>query len=108
MRDDDMTEPYEYLVVEKSARIALITLQRPEKLNALNAGTITELDRAMRNAAADSDIGGVIVTGAGKAFVAGADIAELVEMGPLTGIRVSRQGQDTFRFIERMPKPVIA
>jgi enoyl-CoA hydratase len=108
MRDDDMAETYEYLGVEKSARIALITLQRPEKLNALNAGTIAELDRAVRNAAADSDIGGVIVTGAGKAFVAGADIAELVEMGPLTGVRVSRQGQETFRFIERMPKPVIA
>jgi enoyl-CoA hydratase len=104
-----MAEAYEFLAVEKTGRSAVITLQRPEKLNALNAETIAELNRAVRDASADADVGGVIITGAGtKAFVAGADIAELARMGPLTGIRVSRQGQETFRFIERMPKPVIA
>src|SRR5687768_17607900 len=104
-----MAESYQYLSVETSERIATITVQRPDKLNALNADTIAELDRAARQVAADAAIGAVILTGSGaKAFVAGADIAELSTMGPLSGVRVSRQGQETFRFLETMPKPVIA
>ena len=104
-----MTEAYEFLKIEQRDAVATVTVNRPDKLNALNAATIAELDRAFRALAADPEVGGVILTGAGeKAFVAGADIAELARMGPLTGIRVSREGQDAFRFIERMGKPVVA
>jgi len=88
--------------------IAIITVNRPDKLNALNAETVRELDAALRSARADDAIRALIVTGAGaKAFVAGADIAELARMGPLEGVRISRAGQDTFRMLELMPKPVI-
>ncbi|CAN5647272.1 enoyl-CoA hydratase-related protein [soil metagenome] len=88
--------------------IALITVNRPDKLNALNADTVQQLDAVLREVRAD-DSRAVILTGAGeKAFVAGADIAELSKMGPIDGVRVSRAGQDTFRLLERMPKPVIA
>jgi enoyl-CoA hydratase len=88
--------------------IAIITVNRPDKLNSLNAETVRELDAALRTARADDAIRALIVTGAGaKAFVAGADIAELARMGPLEGVRISRAGQDTFRMLEMMPKPVI-
>jgi len=71
--------------------------------------TVVELEQAFRELCERADVRGVIITGAGeKAFVAGADIAELSRMGPLDGVSVSRQGQDAFRFLESMPKPVIA
>jgi enoyl-CoA hydratase len=89
--------------------IAVITVNRPDKLNALNAGTIRLLDDIVRDVAADDSVRAVVLTGAGeKAFVAGADIAELSKMGPIDGVAVSRAGQDTFRMLERLPKPVIA
>jgi enoyl-CoA hydratase len=100
---------YQYLKLEVADGSALLTVNRPDKLNALNASTLTELERAFLELRERADVRGVIVTGAGeKAFVAGADIGELARMGPLDGVRVSRQGQDAFRFLERMPKPVIA
>ena len=100
---------YQYLKLEVADGSALLTVNRPDKLNALNASTLTELERAFLELHERADVRGVIVTGAGeKAFVAGADIGELARMGPLDGVRVSRQGQDAFRFLERMPKPVIA
>jgi enoyl-CoA hydratase len=89
--------------------IAIITVNRPDKLNALNADTVRQLDGALREVRADDAVRAVILTGSGeKAFVAGADIAELAQMGPIDGVQVSRDGQDTFRMLERMPKPVIA
>jgi enoyl-CoA hydratase len=89
--------------------LAIITVNRPDKLNALNAETVRRLDEVLREARGDDDVRAVIVTGSGeKAFVAGADIGELSTMGPIDGIRISRDGQDTFRLLERMPKPVIA
>jgi len=104
-----MADAYEYLEIERRDEIAIVVVNRPDKLNALNAATVAELGRASRALAADDAIRGVIVTGAGeRAFVAGADIAELAEMGPLSGVRISRQGQDVFRFLETMGKPVIA
>jgi enoyl-CoA hydratase len=100
---------FEFLQVSIDDGIATVTVNRPDKLNALNAATIAEIDTAFRGLAAEDAAAGVILTGAGpKAFVAGADIAELAAMDALSGIRVSRQGQDAFRFIERMRKPVIA
>jgi enoyl-CoA hydratase len=89
--------------------IAIITTNRPDKLNALNAETIRQLDAVVREVRDDDGIRAVILTGAGeKAFVAGADIAELSRMGPMDGVQVSRDGQETFRMLERLPKPVIA
>jgi enoyl-CoA hydratase len=88
--------------------IAIVTINRPDKLNALNAGTVRDLDRVLREVRSDDAVRAIILTGAGeKAFVAGADIAELARMGPIDGVRVSREGQQTFRMMEQMPKPVI-
>jgi enoyl-CoA hydratase len=104
-----MAARYDYLEVATSDGIATVTVNRPDKLNALNAATIAELGDAFRALADDVTVGGVILTGSGaKAFVAGADIAELARMGPLPGVHVSRAGQEVFRFIERMSKPVLA
>jgi enoyl-CoA hydratase len=89
--------------------IATLAVNRPDKLNALNEQTIREIGQAMDEIAARDDVRGVILTGTGaKAFVAGADIAELARMGPVDGIEVSRLGQRVFRAIELSRKPVIA
>jgi enoyl-CoA hydratase len=94
---------------EAADGIAVITVDRPDKLNALNRRTIVELGDAFRRAASDDAVRGVIITGSGsKAFVAGADIGELSEMGPVDGVEVSRLGQRVFREIELSRKPVIA
>jgi enoyl-CoA hydratase len=104
-----MPEAFEFIALDKQDHIATITVNRPDRLNALNAATVSELDRAFRDAAADAGVLGIIVTGSGdKAFVAGADIGELSRMGPIEGVGVSRAGQDAFRFLETMGKPVIA
>lgn len=104
-----MSETFELIALETQDRIATVTVNRPDRLNALNAATIAELERAFRQVAADDSVRGVILTGAGeKAFVAGADIGELATMGPIDGVAVSRAGQDAFRFLETMGKPVIA
>ncbi|HEX8244968.1 MAG TPA: enoyl-CoA hydratase/isomerase family protein, partial [Longimicrobium sp.] len=89
---------YSNVTLDVQDRIATLAVNRPDKLNALNEQTIRELGRAMDEIAGRDDVGGVIVTGAGeKAFVAGADIAELARMGPVDGIEVSRLGQRVFR-----------
>ena len=104
-----MPETFEYITLETQDRIATVTVNRPDRLNALNGDTVAELERAFRDVAADEGVLGVIITGAGeKAFVAGADIGELSRMGPVEGVAVSRAGQDAFRFLETMGKPVIA
>jgi enoyl-CoA hydratase len=100
---------YSNLTLEVQDRIAVLSVNRPEKLNALNEQTIRELGRAFEEITGRDDVGGVILTGVGeKAFVAGADIAELSRMGPVDGIEVSRLGQQVFRRIELSRKPVIA
>lgn len=99
----------DFVKVETRDELAVITVNRPDKLNALNAATVNQLRAALEQVAADRSVRAVILTGAGeKSFVAGADIAELAKMSPLSGIDVSRQGQDAFRFMETMRKPVIA
>lgn len=100
---------YSNLRLDVQDRIATLRMHRPDKLNALDEQTIRELGRGVQEIAGRADIGGVIVTGAGeKAFVAGADIAELSRMGPVDGIEVSRLGQRIFRAIELSRKPFIA
>lgn len=97
------------LLFELSDRIARITINRPDKLNALNATVIAELGDAVTRIETDAAIGAVILTGAGqKAFVAGADISELAGQTPLDGKARSILGQQVFRRLERCGKPVIA
>ncbi len=98
-----------FIKVETRDGIGVLTVNRPDKLNALNAETVAELHRALEQLAEDQSVRAVVLTGAGeKSFVAGADIGELAQMTPLSGIEVSRQGQHAFRFLETMRKPVIA
>jgi enoyl-CoA hydratase len=100
---------YSNLQFDVQDGIATIAIDRPDKLNALNERTIRELGEAVRRAATDDQVRGIIVTGTGqKAFVAGADIGELARMGPVDGVQVSRLGQQVFREIELSHKPVIA
>jgi enoyl-CoA hydratase len=104
-----MSDTYQFLTVEHREGVAVVSINRPDKLNALNAATVSEVRRAFEQLRDDRSIRAVILTGTGeKAFIAGADIGELSQMTPLSGIEVSRAGQDTLRLIETMPKPVIA
>ena len=104
-----MSDANNTILLEREADgIAVITVNRPDKLNALNADTVRQLDARLREARDDDAIRVILLTGAGeKAFVAGADIAELSRMGPIDGVAISREGQATFRMMEAMPKPVI-
>jgi enoyl-CoA hydratase len=100
---------YENLVVESRDGIAFVTINRPDKLNALNDATVAEIDAAFAAIAADPATRGVVLTGAGeKAFVAGADIAELATQSPVDGKERSIRGQRVLDRIERLGKPVIA
>lgn len=101
--------PSENLLLDVRDHVALVTINRPDKLNALNGIVIRELGELADRLASDADIHGLILTGAGsKAFVAGADIAELAEQGALDGMARALQGQAVFRRIETLGKPVIA
>jgi enoyl-CoA hydratase len=100
--------PFEFLTLDVADRIATITINRPDKLNALNDATIAELGHAIDEVRVRDTIGGVIITGAGRAFAAGADISELVNQTPVIAKARSRGGQDVFRRIETSPKPIIA
>jgi enoyl-CoA hydratase len=98
-----------YVRVEWDAEIAVVTVDRQDKLNALNAEVVREIGEVFESLQDDDKVRGVILTGAGtKAFVAGADIGELATMDSVSGVRVSRDGQRVFRLIEHFPKPVLA
>ncbi|HSH74921.1 MAG TPA: enoyl-CoA hydratase-related protein [Longimicrobiales bacterium] len=98
-----------YVKVEWDAEIAVVTVDRAEKLNALNADVIRELGEVFENLRDDNAVRGVVLTGAGdRAFVAGADIGELARMDTVSGVEVSRAGQQVLGRIERFPKPVLA
>lgn len=98
-----------FVLLEKADRIAWVTLNRPEKLNALNHAVLSELEGIFATLEHDPEVGVVVVTGAGeKAFVAGADISELKSLDT-AGARVQAlRGQAVFQRIEALPKPVIA
>lgn len=100
--------PYQHLAFEVADRIATITVSRPDKLNALNDATIAELGRAIDEARSRDDVGAVLLTGAGRAFVAGADIGELVEQTPAQAQSRALTGQSVFRRFETSPKPTLA
>ena len=89
--------------------VARVTVNRPDKLNALNATVIRELGDAAGRIEREDEIRGVILTGAGaKAFVAGADIGELADQSPVEGRARALEGQSVFRRLERCGKPVVA
>ena len=99
---------YHALTLEVADRIATIATNRPDKLNALNDQLITELGAAMDEVAGRDDVAGVILTGTGRAFVAGADIGEVGSATPLDAKRLARKGQEVFRKFETSAKPTIA
>ena len=89
--------------------VALVTVSRPEKLNALNRDTVGELADAFQRVREDVAIRALIITGAGeKAFVAGADINELAAVSPVEAQTLALRGQAIFRALETMPKPTVA
>lgn len=99
----------ENLSVDRDARVAVLTLNRPSVLNALNSATLDELRRAVLECGHDASIGAVIITGAGeKAFAAGADIRELAAKSAGEMAAHARQGQHVFDLIAHLGKPVIA
>ncbi len=99
---------YPLLIADHGA-VRLITVNRPDKLNALDAATLDALSDAFEAASGDSGVRAVVLTGAGpKAFVAGADISEMNALTPVQGRDFSLRGQRMMRRVERMPKPVIA
>jgi enoyl-CoA hydratase len=98
-----------YIKVQRDDELAIVTIDRQEKLNALNASVIQEIGEVFTSLRDDDSVRAVILRGAGeKAFVAGADIDELSSMNSISGVAVSRIGQEVFRAIELFPKPVIA
>ncbi|EES92356.1 short-chain-enoyl-CoA hydratase [Clostridium botulinum C] len=97
------------VLLEKENNIAIVTINRPEALNALNTDTLNELDLVVDEVAKDDDILVVILTGAGeKAFVAGADISEMKDKNVMEGRKFGLLGNKIFRKVETLEKPVIA
>lgn len=99
---------YQKLIIEKQERICMVRINNPEALNALNTKILVELSQAFDEIAADAQTDVVILTGEGRAFVAGADIAEMSVLKADEGKRFGRLGADVFRKIELLDKPVIA
>jgi enoyl-CoA hydratase len=100
--------PYASVTLAASGGIATLTVNRPDKLNALNAATMAELGQAITEVRSREDVAGLIVTGAGRAFVAGADISELAKETAVSARKLAMEGQRTFGLFETSPKPVIA
>src|SRR6201997_3668472 len=99
----------ENVLYQKKGPIAYVTINRPKVLNALNAKTISELRSAFEDARDDSEVRGVVFTGAGdKSFAAGADISEMANDTPLTAEQKTRSGQALTELIENLGKPVVA
>ena len=101
--------PYQTLLLDLRDGVALITVNRPDKLNALNDQVVSELAEVAERLGSDAAIKGAILTGSGqKAFVAGADIADLARQGPFDGKARALRGQAMLRRLETAGKPVIA
>jgi len=100
---------YPDLLIQPRGPVTVLTVNRPERLNALSRDILEQIGRAVRAFAADPAQGALVVTGAGeKSFVAGADIAELAALGPAEAEEYSRSGQSVMDLIEGSAKPVIA
>lgn len=100
---------FDNLLYQVEEGIGLLTVNRPDKLNALNRATLKELAAVLQSAETDGQVGALILTGAGeKAFVAGADIGEIQALDAQSGRNFALFGQNLFRVLETFPKPVIA
>lgn len=100
---------YSTLLTSLNSGIFTITVNRPEKMNAINRQVMTDLDEVMNEVKSNPEIKSVIITGAGeKAFVAGADISEFIGLDHEQGMSLAKKGQDIFFKIENSTKPVIA
>lgn len=100
---------YNTLLVLTESGICTIVINRPDKLNALNKEVFNDLDKVMDEVYANPEILSAIITGAGsKAFVAGADISEFLELKPEHAPALATRGQDVFDKIENSPKPIVA
>ncbi len=99
---------YQNLILTKENRIATITINNPKTLNALNTAVLKELEQVFDDLRNDKEVRAVILTGEGRAFVAGADISEMANMDEAQGKAFGVFGSDIFRKIETFPTPVIA
>ncbi|EOR28062.1 3-hydroxybutyryl-CoA dehydratase [Clostridium sartagoforme AAU1] len=97
------------IILEKEGNLAIVTINRPKALNALNSETLKDLDLVLENLESDKNIYCVVLTGAGeKAFVAGADISEMKDLSEEEGKEFGLLGNKVFRRLEKLDKPVIA
>jgi enoyl-CoA hydratase len=100
---------FDNLLIERDGAVAIITINRPKVLNALNVSTLDDLRRAVLELKRDDGVRSIIITGSGeKSFVAGADINEFVVSSPASGRDQALAGQHVFDLIENLGKPVIA
>ena len=100
---------FDTLLLEVDGHVAVVTINRPDKLNALNAQVLDDLEACFRHLADAEEVRAVVLTGAGeKAFVAGADITQFTKLDAETAARFARRGQAVFQSIEDLGKPVIA
>lgn len=98
-----------FILTDLKAKVLTITINRPDKLNALNHATLKELKAHINDAQHNKDVAVIVITGSGdKAFVAGADISELATTDAVTGMQFARFGQSVMNDIENSQKPVIA
>lgn len=99
---------YKHILFEVKDNIGYVTVNRPNALNALNTEVLSELDHVFRHIEKSDEVKCAIVTGAGRAFVAGADIAQMSELNTTEGRDMTIQGQNVMELIENIDKPVIA
>ncbi len=100
---------FKTLLLEVTGAVAVVTINRPDKLNALNAQVLDDLDACFSHLGTDDAVRAVVLTGAGeKAFVAGADISQFTKFDAQGAAAFARRGQDVFNRIEQLGKPVIA
>lgn len=98
---------FENLIYEVKDGIAYVTVNRPKALNALSKGVLDELFQAFTLVDKDPDVGAAILTGEGRAFVAGADISQMVDLSGIDGQEMMKQGALVMNHIEEISKPVI-
>lgn len=100
---------YENLILDQQGAILILTVNRPEKHNALNIATLKEISNAISYAVAEGSIRGILITGAGsRAFISGADISEFVGLHQNKAEELARFGQSTLKQLETCPKPILA
>lgn len=97
-----------FVEVTKKDHIAVVTMNRPEALNALNKAVFTDLEVALDDVEKDDEVYVVIITGAGRAFIAGADIGEMAPMNVAEGLAFSELGNRILMRVDMMEKPTIA